>query len=67
MQLKLLNYYKLLSSFASSLVGSFISLIIYKATGSLLLAFLYIVGHNAFTIIFGLIFRKLVMKCHKYS
>ncbi len=63
MQLKLLNYYKLLSSFASSLVGSFISLIIYKATGSLLLAFLYIVGHNAFTIIFGLIFRKLVMKC----
>ena len=44
MQLKLLNFHKMLSEFATNLVGAFVALIIYQATGSLLLTFAFLSG-----------------------
>ena len=44
MQLKLLNFHKMLSEFATNLVGAFVALIIYKATGSLLYTFACLSG-----------------------
>ena len=44
MQIKLLNFYKVLSQFATSLIGSFVALIIFQACNNIGLAFLYIVG-----------------------
>ena len=43
MQLKLLNFHKIFSQFASNIVGAFIALIIYKSTNSLSFAFLFMV------------------------
>ncbi len=37
MQLKLLNFHKMLANFSMSLVGGFVPLIIYKNTGSVFL------------------------------
>lgn len=58
MQLKLLNFHKMLANFSTSLVGGFIPLIIYRQTESLLLAvgylfIMYLVNYG-----FNLLFRK---------
>ena len=59
MQFKLLNFHKLLGGFATSLVGTFIPLIIYKATGSIRLAALFIIGECFSRFVFNHLFRKL--------
>ena len=59
MQFKLLNFHKLIGNFASSLVGTFIPLIIYKATGSLRLAVLFLFGQCLCRIIANHLFKKL--------
>lgn len=62
MQLKILNTYKIISRFALSLVGSFVPLIIYKITGVLNYAFLYIIAYFSLQILIGLCFKKLYAK-----
>jgi len=42
-QLKLLNFYKMISNITNNLVGAFVPLIIYNATGSLFYGVLYLV------------------------
>lgn len=59
MQFKLLNFHKMVGNFASSLVGTFIPLMIYQATGSIRLAALFIVGQCLFRIIANHVFKKL--------
>lgn len=58
MQLKLLNFHKMLSEFATNLVGAFLALIIYKATGSLLLTFAYLSGKWLIVTIFTALLKK---------
>jgi len=41
-QLKLLNFHKMLANFANNLVGAFIPLIIFQATGKLTYAIIYL-------------------------
>lgn len=62
MQFKLLNFYKFVSNFATSLVGTFIPLIIYKATGSLRLAIVYLFCQCLSRLICNHIFAKLYVK-----
>ena len=62
MQLKLLNFHKFLSNFAVSLVGTFIPLIIYKATGSLRLAIVYLFCQCLSRLICNHLFAKLYEK-----
>lgn len=62
MQLRLLNFYKFLSNFATSLVGTFIPLIIYKATGSLRLAIVYLFCQCLSRLICNHIFAKAYVK-----
>ena len=61
-QLKLLNFYKSMSAIATNLVGAFIPLIVYKYTGSLVLAVLYMVGVYIVRFLTTLVFRKLMFK-----
>ena len=63
MQFKLLNFHKMVGGFATSLVGTFIPLMIYKATGSVRLAGLFIVGECLSRLIFNHLFRKF---CNNY-
>ena len=58
MQFKLLNFHKFLGNFATSLVGTFIPLMIYKATGSLRLSVLFMFGQCLFRLISNHLFRK---------
>ncbi|MBE5735406.1 MAG: MFS transporter [Clostridiales bacterium] len=62
MQFKLLNYYKVLSKVATCLVGSFVPLIIYNTTGSLIYAVLYMMLNNVFRLLTGLVLRKQIQK-----
>lgn len=62
MQLKYLNFHKLLSNFAGNLVGGFISLMVYQYTGSFLYAFLYLVYETLSRIIVTLLLRKQFFK-----
>lgn len=62
MQFKLLNFYKILSLFATNLVGAFIPLIIYKATDSLTLAMVYLFCQCLSRIICNHIFKNLYQK-----
>lgn len=62
MQLKLLNAYKTMSRFALSLVGSFVPLIVYKTTGVLNYAFLYIIAFFSLQILFDSCLKKLYEK-----
>lgn len=57
-QLKLLNFHKMIANFANNLVGAFVSLIIYQATGSMTYAVLYLVANNALRLIFGLLLKN---------
>ncbi len=59
MQFKLLNFHKFVGNFATSLVGTFIPLMVYKATGSLRLAVLFLFGQNLCRIISNHVFKKL--------
>lgn len=57
-QFKLLNFHKFLANFATSLVGAFIPLLIYKATSNIRLAVLFLLGQGVFRIIGNHLFKK---------
>ncbi len=58
MQFKLLNFHKFVGNFATSLVGTFIPLMVYNATGSLRLAVLYLLGQGLLRIIANHLFKN---------
>jgi len=58
MQLKLLNFHKVLSQFASNIVGAFLALIVYQSTQSFSLAFLFLVINLFARVIISQIFYK---------
>lgn len=62
MQFKLLNIHKFVGNFATSLVGTFIPLIVYKATGDLRLAVLFLFGQNLCRLISNHLFKNLYNK-----
>lgn len=62
MQFKLLNIHKFVGNFATSLVGAFIPLMIYKATGSLRLAVVYLFGQCLFRLVANHLFKNLYNK-----
>lgn len=62
MQFKLLNFHKFVGNFAASLVGTFIPLMIYKATGSIRLAVLFLLGQGACRLAANHIFKKMYNK-----
>lgn len=62
MQLKLLNFHKVLAEFAANLIGAFIPLLVYNSTGVLTYAFLVGVGEYTLRVIFDILFRKLYFK-----
>ena len=62
MQLKLLNYYKMLANVAGNLVGAFVPLIIYNATNSLFFACLFLAGIAFCRLLFCLILKKFIQK-----
>lgn len=53
MQLKLLNFYKVISKFASYIVEAFMALIIYQITYSFTWALLYMVAFNILKVLFA--------------
>ena len=59
MQFKLLNFHKFVGNFATSLVGTFIPLMIYKATGNLRLVALFLIGECVTRVVFNHVFKKL--------
>ena len=58
MQLKLLNFHKVLSLFASNIVGAFIALIIYQSTQSFAWAFVYMIGFQLLKVLFSQLLYK---------
>ena len=62
MQLKLLNFHKMLANFSTSLVGGFVPLMIYKVTNNIVHAFIYLIGLYALNMIFNLIFQRFIVK-----
>ncbi len=62
MQLKYLNFYKIISQFASNITGAFISLIIYQNTGSIGYAFVYVWAELMLRVVFNICFRKIYYK-----
>ena len=62
MQLKLLNFHKVLSQFSSNIVGAFIALIIYQSTGSFTYAFLFLVVSMMLRILITRLFYNLMTK-----
>ena len=58
MQFKLLQFYKVLSNFSTSLISAFVPLLIYQQTGSVTLAVLYLVVQNATNVVFNILFKK---------
>lgn len=58
MQLKLLNFHKMLANFSTSLVGGFVPLIIYKNTGSVFWAVFYLFVMYLINFIINCIFRN---------
>lgn len=61
-QLKLLNFHKMIANFANNLVGAFIPLIIFQATGNLMLAIVYLVVNKIIRLLMTLSFKKLYYK-----
>jgi len=59
MQFKLLNFHKFVGNFATSLVGTFIPLMIFKSTGSLRLAVLFLFGQSLCRLISNYVFKNL--------
>lgn len=62
MQLKYLNFYKVISQFATNIVGAFVPLIIFQATGNLVLTFVYVLAELMMRIIFNVCFFPLFKK-----
>ena len=62
MQMKYLQFHKLLSNFAQELVGAFIPLILYKETGNITLAISYYIIQRVILTIFDLSFKNLFVK-----
>lgn len=62
MQLRYLNFYKIISQFATNIVGAFVSLIIFQATGNLFYTFMYVLGELFVRIILNACFIKLYKK-----
>lgn len=62
MQMKYLQFHKLLSNFAQELVGAFIPLILYKETGNIILAISYYIIQRVILTIFDLSFKNLFVK-----
>jgi len=60
MQLKLLNFHKIISQFATNLVGAFVALIIYQSTGSITWAFAYLTALNVLKVVFTKIFYRII-------
>ena len=63
MQLKLLNFHKMLANIATNLVGAFISLIIYQASGSLVLPCIYLLCMYTVRLLCNIALRKFYFKC----
>ena len=61
-QLKLLNFYKLISNISTNLVGSFIPLIVLQATGSIYFAILAYVMMYGIRLLFNFIFKDIYEK-----
>ncbi len=61
-QLKLLNFHKMIANFANNLVGAFVPLIIYQATGNLMYAIIYLVCNNVCRLLFEFAFKNLYGK-----
>lgn len=61
-QLKLLNFHKMIANFANNLVGAFVALIIYQATGKLALSITYLVCNHIIRLIITISLRKLYGK-----
>ncbi len=62
MQLKYLNFYKIISQFATNIVGAFVPLLIFEATGSLMYTFIYVAAELTLRIIMNIAFEKLYKK-----
>lgn len=62
MQLKLLNFHKILSQFASNVVGAFLALIVYQSTNSFTWAFLFMAFNMVVRIVLSKIFYKAMAK-----
>lgn len=62
MQMKYLQFHKLLSNFAQELVGAFIPLILYKETGNITLAISYYIIQRVILTIFDYIFKNQFVK-----
>ena len=62
MQLKLLNFHKVLSQFASNIIGAFIALIIYQSTQSFTYAFLFMTISMLLRVLITTWFYKLMAK-----
>lgn len=62
MQFKLLQFYKVLSNFATNLISSFIPLIVYRETGNIYLAVGSLILGYLFTIICNCLLKKLLYK-----
>lgn len=58
MQFKLLQFYKVLSNFSTSLISAFVPLLIYQQTGLVYLAVLYLVVQNASNLLFNIVLKK---------
>lgn len=59
MQLRYLNFHKLLSNFAGNLVGAFVALIVYQYTRSFSILFLFLCFEYSIKICSNLILKKL--------
>ena len=62
MQLKLLNFHKFFSQFASNIVGAFIALIIYQSTDSFSFAFMFLFIAMALRIVLTKLFYNQMAK-----
>ncbi len=60
MQLKLLNFYKMLANIANNLVGAFVPLIVYKATGSLVDVALFLFVRVIFRLISDITLKNFI-------
>ena len=62
MQLKYLNFYKIISQFASNITGAFIALIVYQNTGKLAYAFTFVFAELMLRVVYNILFRKIYYK-----
>ncbi len=62
MQLRYLNFYKIISQFASNITGAFIALIIFETTGKVGYAFAFVVSELLLRVLFNIMFRKIYYK-----